>query len=303
LCTIPVVVWNFQHQWITVRHVSENAGLNKEWRAPWRYVGDFLGSEFFLLNPVFLVGSIIAGVALWRRGSTLSRYFFWMSAPVLIGHLLYTLHSRVFPNWIAPAVVPMLCLAVIYWEERWRTDALRIKPWLIAGLLVGGVPIVVLHDTNLITKATGYTLPPKIDPLRRVRAWRETAAAVGTARQGLLAEGKEVFIIGAHYGLVGEISFYLPEAKAVVKSKPLVYYQSADRPDNQFYFWPGYGKRIGENAIYVREEKESEPVSPRVQAEFESITDLGVRTIEYRGRPFRKVHLYACRNLRGHGKE
>jgi len=124
---------------------------------------------------------------------------------------------------------------------------------------------------------------------------------VGTARESLLSEGKEVFIIGAHYGLVGEISFYLPEARASVKNIPLVYYQSSDRPENQFYFWPGYQSRAGQNAIYVREEKATEPVSPRLQAEFEAITDLGLRQIEYRGRVFRIIHLYACRNYRGDG--
>jgi len=30
-----------------------------------------------------------------------------MSAPVLIGHLFYSLHSRILPNWIAPAVPPV----------------------------------------------------------------------------------------------------------------------------------------------------------------------------------------------------
>jgi len=100
LCTIPVIIWNSQHGWITLRHVSENAGLNKQWKAPWRYVGDFVASETFLLNPIFLVAAVIAGIRLWngRRSADLRFYLFWMSAPVLIGHLLYTFHSRVFPN-------------------------------------------------------------------------------------------------------------------------------------------------------------------------------------------------------------
>ena len=134
-----------------------------------------------------------------------------------------------------------------------------------------------------------------------MRGWRQTAAAVGAARESLLAEGKPVFIIGAHYGLVGEISFYLPEARARVSDTPLVYYQSSETPENQFYFWPGYQSHVGENAIYVREEKPTEPISPRLEKEFDSITDLGVREIEYRARIFRTLHLYACRNLHANG--
>lgn len=303
LCTIPVIVWNSQHGWITFHHVSQNAGLDKQWQWTSRFLVDFVASELFLLNPIFLVAGVWAWVVLWQQKdrSTLSFYLFWMGAPVLLGHLLYTLHSRVFPNWIAPAIVPLLCAGAIFWDQRWRDRATQVKTWLAAGIVVGAIPIILLHDTNLITKVAGKPLPADVDPLRRVRGWRQTAAAVGAARESLLAEGKPVFIIGAHYGLVGEISFYLPEARARVSDTPLVYYQSSETPENQFYFWPGYQSRAGENAIYVREEKPTEPLSPRLEKEFDSIADLGLREIEYRGRIFRTLHLYACRNLHPNG--
>ena len=303
LCTLPVIVWNSQHDWITLHHVSQNAGLDKQWHWTSRFLVDFVVSEFFLLNPIFLIAGLWAWVALWRQQnrSGFLVYLFWMGAPVLLGHLLYTLHSRVFPNWIAPAIVPLLCTAAVFWDERWRTGATRLKPWLIAGILIGAIPIILLHDTNLITKIAGKPLSANLDPLRRVRGWHQTAVAVAAARESLLQEGKPVFIIAAHYGLVGEISFYLPEAKAQVSRTPLVYYQSADHPENQFYFWPGYQSHSGENAIYVREEKPTEPFSARIEKEFDSIADLGVREIEYRGRIFRTLHFYACHNLHANG--
>ena len=89
--------------------------------------------------------------------------------------------------------------------------------------------------------------------VRRVREWDQTAAVVGQARQELLAEGKPVFIIGNHYGLVGQVSFYLPEARAAVKTNPLVYFRHTATPQNQFFFWPGYNLRKGENAVFVTE--------------------------------------------------
>src|SRR5205814_10204004 len=137
--------------------------------------------------------------------------------PVFIGQLLYTFLSRLFPNWIAPAVIPMLCFAVAFCEQCWREGVHQVKSWLITAIVIGAVPIILLHDTNLVTKFTGYTLPAKSDPLRRVRAWRATAQVVNDARESLRAEGKEVFIIAGHYGLVGELTFYTPEAKARVK--------------------------------------------------------------------------------------
>jgi len=41
----------------------------------------------------------------FRREQPLWLYFFCMSTPVLLGHLIWSFHSRIQPNWIAPAVI------------------------------------------------------------------------------------------------------------------------------------------------------------------------------------------------------
>ena len=41
------------------------------------------------------------------------------------------------PNWIAPSVLPMFCVMVIYWEARLRDGARFVKLWLAAGLVFG----------------------------------------------------------------------------------------------------------------------------------------------------------------------
>ena len=118
----------------------------------------------------------------------------------------------------------------------------------------------------------------------------------------MLAEGKPVFIIAAHYGLVGEITLYLPEAREAVAKRALVFCQTSLTPENQFYFWPGYQDRKGENAIYVRELDRDRtfdpPIPPELEQEFQSVTDLGVRNVLYYGRVLRPLQIYACRGLR-----
>jgi hypothetical protein len=140
------------------------------------------------------------------------------------------------------------------------------------------------------------------DPLHRVRVWSDVARVCGEARQELLAEGKPVFIIANHYGLVGLVSFYLPEARAQVSDTPLVYFKTSPTPNNQFYFWPGYTQRKGENAIFVQEldrgNPQPQPPPPQIQAEFESVTDLGVRSVLYHGQLCRPIQVFACRGLR-----
>jgi len=183
-----------------------------------------------------------------------------------------------------------------------RLGANRIKAWLAGGLILGLAVVIPLCDTSLITKITKYRVPVKYDPTFRVRGWTDTARVVGEVRDELLSEGKPVFIIGDHYGTVGQVSFYLPEARARVRNDPLVYYKTSPQPNNQFYFLPGYTNRHGENAIYFVELKRDDPKPknppPILMEQFESVSDMGIRNVLDRKRLLRPLQFYACRNLR-----
>jgi hypothetical protein len=265
-----------------------------------RYLWDFLGAEFVLLNPVFFVATVWAAVRFWPAGRTqpLRVYLFAMGAPLFLVYLGYTGRARVQPNWIAPAVIPLFCLAAVFWEERARAGSRAVRRWLTSGLAVGLVAVVLGHDTNLIGRLTGHDLPAPLDPLRRVRGWRQAAALVGEARAALLREGRPVFIIGDHYGICGLLSFYLPEAKAGVPDQPLVYFMTTDRPVNQFYFWPGYQGRRGENALFVQTRRPGREAPEQIQTEFTTVRDLGVIEVPVRGRVFHRLQLFECRGLR-----
>jgi 4-amino-4-deoxy-L-arabinose transferase-like glycosyltransferase/membrane-associated phospholipid phosphatase len=341
LCTLPVILWNAQHSWITVSHLSERSGLRSEWKPTLRFFGEFAGAELGLLNPIFFVAALWAMAVFWRSEKSAVReterptwpdrrslliYLFCMGPTVFLGHWLYTLYARVLPNWIAPAVVPLFCLMVLYWEPRWRRGERAVKDWLTAGLVVGFVILAFLHEPRLIDKLTRVPLPADKDPLRRTRAWPQTAEVVNAARRQLQAEGKPTFIIAPHYGLVGELSFYVPEAQTDVRTTPLVFYLTSSRPRNQFYFWPHYRyreTRKGQNAIYVSQAGRlrystkqwfralftgappPEPEVPQPEAppallleEFTSVKDLGVRPVYRRGQVYRWVQLFECRDLR-----
>jgi hypothetical protein len=249
---------------------------------------------------VFFLATIWAAGAVWRkhRKDELLMFLFSMGVPLFLFFFCYTFRSRVQPNWIAPCVIPMFCLAAIYWERRQREGLKVVGKWLLAGWLLGAIPSILLHDTNLVQKATGHWLPAKVDPLRRVRAWETTAQMVEAQRSKLAEEGKPTFIIGGHYGISGAMSFYIPEARDDPKDNPLVYYQSADVPKNQFFFWPSYTNRIGDNAIYARRIKADEPAPQRLLDEFESVTNLGLTNAYYRGRVFRTIQIFECRGVK-----
>ena len=322
VCLLPPLLWNWQHGWVTVQHVAEDAGAGQPWQFTLRYLGEFLGGEAMLWNPVWFAAMVVAVIGTVRHHRSDPRliYALSMGLPVFAVYLLWTLHSRVMLNWIAPSILPLLCLTAVYWQDR----RARWQPWhrkaYLAGLAVGLLMLVPMHDSRLISRATGLVLPPSLDPLHRLRGWKETAALAAQARQSLLSEGRPVILIGDHYGITSLMTFYLPEARSGLPNDPLVYCLPTPRPKNQFYFWPGYQDRKGVHAIFVQRLKSPirfgdwirQPFDPALLwhapqpgpppavllAQFEEVNSLGVFPAVWRGRPQQWVQLYVCRSLR-----
>ncbi|MBU6408978.1 MAG: glycosyltransferase family 39 protein [Verrucomicrobia bacterium] len=325
LCASPVVLWNWRHGWVTVRGVADDAGMQTAWHPTLRYFWDFVGQEFGLLNPFFFIAALWAMFAFWRTKNPLRLYFFSMGAPVFLGYWLFSFHSRVLPNWIAVAILPMFCLMVAWWDEKFRAGWRFVKPLFVVAVATGIFAVVVMYHSPLLGKITGRPLPDEKDPTRRVQGWRQSAAIVEAAREKLAARGKPAFILCGHYGITGLYSFYIPRArKTVTGAEPLVYVMESDRPENQFYFWPQYDyrrTRKGQNAIFVSEanlyklqgdwlwqwvahrplqRSMPAPVSlpHHIAAQFQSVTDLGERDVRVKGRVCHRIHLWACYDLK-----
>lgn len=327
-CTLPVLIWNMQNNWISLAHVARHTGVGKA-AAPLSkhlsWLAEFFGAEVFLLNPVFFVAAAIALIAIWRAAKRDARqvFLFCMGAPVFVLYIFLSLRSRVQPNWVAPSVLPMFAVMVIYWDARMRGGARQVKWWLTAGLLIGVFFVAVMKESRLVERLTGRALPAKIDPLTRVRAHSDVARVVDEARQMLAKEGKPVFVIGDHYGITSLIMFYMPEARLRVANDSVVYCEPSEKPVDQYYFWPGYlNSHTGQNAIFIDEREEpklvdgwvnrwwrgetnfteavgtSEPAPVWLTNQFVSVQSIGVREIKRRGQTYHVIEMYECRNLR-----
>jgi membrane-associated phospholipid phosphatase len=322
ICTLPVLIWNAQHGWITVTHVAGDAGLHSQWRPTLNCFFEFTGAELGLLNPIFFIGAFWAAIIAWklRREKPLWLFLFCMSVPLFLGHWLYSFHSRVQPNWIAAAVPPLFCLMAAVWSK----SKIRVQPWLATGILLGLGAAAVMLDTDLLGKIVGNKIPGDKDPSHRVRGWRETARLVEAEQEKF---DPNAFIIADHYGTTGLFSFYSPPARAAaIAHQPLVYCLDSDVALNQFYFWDAYNYRAhrrGEDALFVlrldpyplergwfwkwlhhepinyREIPAPRAAPERIAAEFESVTNLGVREIKLSdGRIFQRVQLFGCYHLK-----
>jgi len=302
LAFTPVIWWNCQHDWVTLSHLYDRGGLTKPWHFRPQFFAEFLLSEFGLLNPVFFVGMVWAAIRIWpaAKQQPLQLFLFSMGAPLFLFYLVYTIRARVQPNWIVPAVVPLFMLMVIYFHERWKAGLSRgaIRSWLTIGVTLGFVAVALLHATEVTRLIAGWSIPAKADPLHRVRGWGRIARMLDNERQKLMSEGKPVLFLTQHYGLTSILTFYLPEAKQAVRGVPLVYHVRMTTPENQYYFWPGYEGRTGQNALYIVETDVPLPPPATLTEDFASVTDLGMRDAYYNGEVYRRYQLYFCRNLR-----
>src|SRR5207248_11489154 len=73
----------------------------EKWKFRPAFFGEFVLLEFGLLNPVFFVG-IVWSVFAFRplaKTTPVLLYFFVMGAPLFVFYLLWTIISRVQPNW------------------------------------------------------------------------------------------------------------------------------------------------------------------------------------------------------------
>jgi membrane-associated phospholipid phosphatase len=318
LASLPVLIWNVQHDWVTVHHVAEDGRFDRKFTFTLKYLAEFLGSEFGLLNPVFFVGFTWAALALWKRipRDRLQVYLFSMGATTFGLYLLQSLHARVLPNWIAPSVIPFLALMVVFWRTRWSEPHVR-RTW-VWGVTVGFIAFALLADTRLIGRIAGRGLPPDSDPLRRGRGWDDGAATVRDLHTKLAAEGKPAFVLAGHYGLTGLLTFYWPEARAGVTAQPLVYPlrspdpndPSRSRVGNQFHLWPNYDyrQRQGDNALFIQprrfsDSRDGSPPAPQpppaeLLRDFENVKTAGVYPVRFKGQTLRWFQVYECRGLR-----
>jgi hypothetical protein len=273
------------------------------------------------------LGALWAAAAFWWRKprDAFHIFLFSMGAPLFLLYLALSLHSHIELNWIAPSVVPLFCLMAVYWDARWAAARHLLNPLLGIGLGLGFIVAVLALDGNLLAKILHGHPPPRLDPLRRVLGWKELAQIAGQERRDLETRtGKPTFIICEHYGFTSQITFYLPEAKSRVGGDPLVFCSASRAPRNQFYFWPDYLARAGQDALFVREvdvpklrpgwfaewwhnrddlylpdDLVTQPLPPELLGQFETITDLGVKDVVYPAKGvLRRAQFFACHNLR-----
>jgi 4-amino-4-deoxy-L-arabinose transferase-like glycosyltransferase len=163
----PNLLWNLAHDFTTVRHLGDNANLDRQSHDPLNSLR-FLGAQFATAGP--LVFALMFGILKGGR-DPVTRLLLWLSLPVIVIIMTQAYLSEANANW-ALAAMPALTV----WLAGWLAAA-SSPTWarLGAGALAinAGLSLVILAVT--LAGSLG-PLTPDSDPLRRQRGWHQLAS-------------------------------------------------------------------------------------------------------------------------------
>jgi hypothetical protein len=315
-CCLPIVVWNAEHNWVTVRHVLRLAGIDRgaaagggwSWQGPFAFVG----VQCALMEVYWFVAWVAALWAYrpWRDNDDGRRYLWWLSVPMFGVFLAFSVKTGGGePNWPITAYISGLVLAA-----GWLARQLDISPgWYrrltMAGLAttcgLGLAVTAFLHFSDvaypwlaqLAGPATDRQPLPlrRLDPTCRLRGWHVLGADLDEVCAQLRAEGVEPVLAAVSWSLPGEIGLYCAGHPTVYSVGPVV----GDRR-SQYDLWRP-------NPVSNPEDFRGRTfvivggTSAAFAGAFDSIDEPRLVTHCERGQPVASWTVLVCRGFRGFG--
>src|SRR5216684_4493385 len=138
LCTVPPILWNAQHAWITLTHLRSRGSLEHGFGFHPLELLAFLGEHFLSYSPLLFLALAWGVIGSWRRLNQQFKvlFLFWFGLPVFIFYFLLSLNKAAAPNWDALSILGFGLLAVYFWRGRVEASpALRFGTG--AALLLG----------------------------------------------------------------------------------------------------------------------------------------------------------------------
>jgi 4-amino-4-deoxy-L-arabinose transferase-like glycosyltransferase len=319
LCCLPILVWNVQHDWVTVRHVLRLAGLVRgaeeparsglrlDWLGPLVYVGGQCGVLLVFWFVVWAAAMMAHRPTVERDGGL--RFLWWTSAPMFLVFLAFAFKTGGGElNWPVTAYLSGFVLAAGWLERQlcspvgWYRRATFVNLSLACGLGLG-VSVFVHRSDWFYPALTRLAGPPpadnafayplrRLDPSCRLRGWRTLAAAVDAWRAELNAGGVDPVLASCSWNVPGELGVYCtghPQAYSVGLAL-------GDR-HSQYDLWPN---PIGQKEEFLRRTFLLVGIiTPEVRKAFDEVGPTRVVIHREHGQPIACWIVTVCRGYRG----
>ena len=294
----PVIIWNIQNDWVTLKHTAGHVGIAKGFTISLKSFVEFVASQFGVITPIIFTLMMIH-LLKPAQFDIQHRFLFFFSIPVIAFFLLKSLQGKVQANWAMHGYITGIIAFSWYFLNSEYKDSdsknrkrLIINKLAVAGVIMAFIVSVISHYPSIVN------LPPKLDPSSRLRGWQSLGLEVSGIISSLSKSG-EVIIFSDSYQVSSELAFY-------VDGQPETYCINLGRRMNQYDIWPDINSRIKRienekpgmnvNAIFVRIGNTDMP-SEMIGA-FDHF-EKRVLTVYDRKNILREYTIFICYNFRG----
>lgn len=298
----PVIIWNAQHDWVTIRHTAGQAHIGEGLRVSLKSLLEFVGSQLGVITPIIFVMLIVSLVKI--RKDENGNFLFWFSMPVIAFFTLKSLHGKVQANWAMTGYITgLLALSRLYFQSTevrkprsaearkssvfphsfaFRSSALPI----FRTITMAGIVTALLLNT--LSHYPPAFLPVKLDPSSRLKGWKSLGKEVSLIYEEMKKDG-DLFIFSDRYQVSSELAFY-------VKGNPVTYCVNLGRRMNQYDLWPGFNNLVHYNAIFVTIGRTE--LNPKIREGFERCEGRVFEAYEH-NRPIREYSIFTCYDFKG----
>lgn len=260
----PVLLWQQQHQWITLQHTAHHFDTKNLGFGHWlTRTLEWPGVQALVYSPVTwaaLVTVLWLGIKNWCSMARRERFLLLFSAPALIIFTLLALRQRINPNWPAVFYVPTFILVAAWFSGHLPfASAAAWKKW---ALRVAASITLVLHVLVLITFLTPLKGHKK---LAELSGWQETGEQAGKFLEKVPRPDHTCVMALGHRYNAAQLAFSMPQHPRLYRWEP------SGHPMSQYEVWPGVEERLGDDALIFSPGALPEAVS----GSFEKVETLG----------------------------
>jgi 4-amino-4-deoxy-L-arabinose transferase-like glycosyltransferase len=280
---LPVIVWNYQHDWASFqfqsgRRTSEAVGVRFD------YFFGFIGTQIAVagvfLIPLFIWG-IIKAVRLIRNDIRLA-LLFWMAITTLVFFLTVSPFVYVKMNWLAPAYLSGLALAVYLYFLSSRKKLMNYGKYalIFSALLTAIVHIIAVIPIVGLGKAD------------TINGWNELAARVDQIRNEMTPSGT-FFICGYEYKTASELKFHLAGQPEIFSNNIVA------QRGLQYDYWCDPDTLIGKNCLFIYDDRNKYRGAKPLAEFFEKLDGPEIISVKRGGIKITDYYIFRGYNYKG----
>ena len=276
LAASPILIWNMQTGWVHLKALHSRSGVTNTFHVSLTPFSRFIGEQFGVISPFFMIGIVVAVIALLlkRREDLRVRFLLCQYLPVYALFGFFALNNAGQPNWTVPALVTGIIFTVVFWRDVMAHSAIW-RGIVAAAFIITAIATAALHDVQ------NFHLPGKYDLMSRAEGWPDFVAHIQKAR----AANHANLLLGADYQCASLMAFYLPD-------QPQTYLPPEPYGSSQFTLWPDYKVSPDTRALFVTWGITNKPAS--LVQQFSKIQLVDDFTTRNQGLPRKPVSIYLC---------